>query len=174
MTKTLDQILNPQYNSSIKEKKGEMKMLKAMLNLINQQKQKSKKGFTLVELIVVIAILGILAALVVPSVSGYIKKAQDATNEANAQMLYSAAQLYVIDKEVGGSAVSGTITAKQLFDEGYIQKEFKDTAKLTISVTAASDSKKAYVTLDYTPSSGSKTQIILGGPAGEKEDDGTK
>lgn len=148
-------------------------MLKAMLNLINQQKQKSKKGFTLVELIVVIAILGILAALVVPSVSGYIQKAQDATNEANAQMLYSAAQLYVIDKEVAGSAITDNkITVDQLLKEGYIQKEFKDTAKLNIIVTpAATDgSKKAYVTLTYTPSSGSKTPITLGGEAAEKAD----
>ena len=138
-------------------------MLKAMLNLINQQKQKSKKGFTLVELIVVIAILGILAALVVPSVSGYIKKAQDATNEANAQMLYSAAQLYVTDQEAAGKTIAaGEITAGALFDNGYIQKKFEDTANLDIQVVAATKYRKAYVTLEYTPSTGSKTEIVLG------------
>ncbi len=141
-------------------------MFNALVKLINQQKQKSKKGFTLVELIVVIAILGILAALVVPSVSGYVKKAQDATNEANAQMLYSAAQLYVTDKEAAGTTVTGTITADQLYTAGYIQKKFTDTTNLAITVVAAdSDDKtsKAHVALTYTPSTGSKTPIKLGG-----------
>ena len=33
-----------------------------------------KKGFTLTELIVVIAIIGILADVLIPSITGYIKK----------------------------------------------------------------------------------------------------
>lgn len=145
-------------------------MLKAMLNLINQQKQKSKKGFTLVELIVVIAILGILAALVVPSVSGYIQKAQDATNQANAQMLYSAAQLYVTDLEVGGSAIKAetAITAATLHDKGYIQKEFPEDGLSIKAYPATKDAKgnetaKAYVVLEYTPTTGNTATIKLGG-----------
>ena len=41
------------------------------------KKRLGKKGFTLVEIIVVLVILAILAAIMVPSMVGWIKKAQD-------------------------------------------------------------------------------------------------
>ena len=53
----------------------------------------NKKGFTLVELIVVIAILAILMLILIPSVTGYIGKADRARKEANTRSFYTAVML---------------------------------------------------------------------------------
>ena len=58
---------------------------------------KKKNGFTLIELVVVIAILAVLALILVPAISGYVSKAEDSKNQANAKSVYTAAM--VIDSD---------------------------------------------------------------------------
>ena len=56
------------------------------------KKLKDKKGFTLVELIVVLVILAILAALLVPTLTGYIDKANQEKVVSECRMVVMAVQ----------------------------------------------------------------------------------
>jgi len=64
--------------------------------------KKSKKGFTLVELIVVLVILAILAAILVPTLLGYIDKARSEKDYSTAQTVRVAAQA-ALDEMYGKS-----------------------------------------------------------------------
>ena len=55
-------------------------------------RSKSKKGFTLVELIVVLVILAILAAMLVPALTGYIRRARQEKDYQFAATVLTAAQ----------------------------------------------------------------------------------
>ena len=67
--------------------------------------RKNKKGFTLVELVVVIAIIGVLAAILVPTMMHYIKKARLKSANANAKLAFTTA------KSAAVMAVSDNIDA---------------------------------------------------------------
>ena len=55
----------------------------------------NKKGFTLVEVIVVVVILAILAAIMVPSMIGWINKAEDKTAVVEGRTILVAGQTIV-------------------------------------------------------------------------------
>ena len=71
-------------------------MFAKLFELRNKKlKDNKKKGFTLVELIVVLVILAILAALLIPTLTGYINKAKEKSIVAETRQAVMAAQTLV-------------------------------------------------------------------------------
>ena len=68
----------------------------------------AKKGFTLVELIVVLVILAVLAAMLVPALTGYIKKAREEKEYQAASSVYTAAQALATEAYAKNDTVTAT------------------------------------------------------------------
>ena len=72
---------------------------------------KKTKGFTLVELVVVIAIIGVLAAILVPTMLTYIRKAKLKSANTNAKTAYNAVVEFFTEKNANdGSSLSAIMT----------------------------------------------------------------
>ena len=118
------------------------------------------KGFTLVELIVVLVILAILAAILVPTLLGYIDKARSEKDFATAQAVRVAMQAQLDELYGKGNLASGASTSTELMKDANTKAALKlvtgnEDGKLdaqTVSVVSVttSDGNKGYQIEDIT------------------------
>ena len=73
----------------------------------------TKKGFTLIELIVVIAIIGVLAAILVPTMLGYVRKSKISSANSAASSVYKGINSALTELDEEGIDYTGVV-----FNEG--------------------------------------------------------
>ncbi len=84
------------------------------------RKRLNNKGFTLVELIVVLVILAILAALLIPSLTGYIDRARQESIVAETRMVVMAAQT-VLSEDYGQGEIELNASGDTTFSYPYVE-----------------------------------------------------
>lgn len=123
-------------------------------------KRMNKKGFTIVELVIVIAVIAILAAVLIPTFSGVIKKANQSAVQQTAAALYKEA--YALDLADGtlngqeGTTAIQTVAGKPVT---YTASQSGDTITVNFSYT---DSAKGY-TATYNGTAWTVTDAAQGG-----------
>ena len=108
-------------------------------------KKLNKKGFTIVELVIVIAVIAILAAVLIPTFSGVVEKANKSAAEQRAQAIYK--QIYALDLSDG--ALDGKDDSVDIVSSNAINSSYTDGSGIMTTGE----------TVSYTTSGGAVTEF---------------
>lgn len=108
---------------------------------MNKSKPKLK-GFTLLELVIVIAILAVMMAILVPSISDYIRTNHILSANNQAQQIYMAAQDYLVNEQIKGTTTKDMVDTPSspprlcwimvTTEPGYDSGNYDETNKTTV------------------------------------------
>ena len=127
------------------------------------RKMKNQKGFTLVEVIVVLVILAIMAAILIPSLVGYIDKAKQNSIRTQTQAVVQASQTLVSEAYANG------VTLDKI--------SFVDTTDTETKYAGTGTSKTAEISFAQIAVLSEQevtADTLTNGPEIEKTDAGTK
>lgn len=93
---------------------------------------KNKKGFTIVELVIVIAVIAILAAVLIPTFSNIVDRANKAAAQADAKNLWTQYCVDVTEKNESYADFNGYIVIDEYYfsiEKGQLDTEVKTKAE---------------------------------------------
>lgn len=87
------------------------------------------RGFTLIEIIAVVLIMGLLTLLVFPKILNQVQSQKETVSEVSLQIIYTANQLYLIERSNEYPMTSGAtycVSLETLVSDGKLKKPLKD------------------------------------------------
>lgn len=122
------------------------------------QKLKAKKGFTLVELIVVIAIIGVLAAILVPTMLGYVTSSRVTSADTTAAKIEDTIDTFLTQADTAGYGMLQSNNAQALIEGNCAG----GTWNLTLTQVGTSFKSSSTISWTVTTGSGSANQTKVG------------